>query len=122
MAASDISRLGQSLAAGDDNALFLKIFAGEVLATFQEVNKFMGLQVTRTITSGKSASFPVIGTAGARWHTPGESVITDADSQGTAYLSKIKHTEREIFIDDCMVSSVLIDDLDSLKNHKLLVA
>ena len=117
MAASDISRLGQSLAAGDDNALFLKVFAGEVLATFQEANKFMPLQTTRTISSGKSASFPVIGTAGARWHTPGESVITDADSQGTAYLSKIKHTEREIFIDDAMVSSVLIDDLDSMKNH-----
>jgi len=56
MAASDISRLGQSLATGDDNALFLKVFAGEVLATFQEANKFMPLQVTRTISSGKSAS------------------------------------------------------------------
>lgn len=77
----------------------------------------MPLQTTRTISSGKSASFPVIGTAGARWHTPGESVITDADAGSTAYLSKIKHTEREIFIDDCLVSSVLIDDLDSLKNH-----
>ena len=117
MAASDISRLGQSLATGDDNALFLKVFAGEVLATFQEANKFMPLQVTRTISSGKSASFPVIGTAAALWHTAGESVITDADAGGTAYLSKIKHTEREIFIDDCVVSSVLVDDLDSLKNH-----
>jgi hypothetical protein len=77
----------------------------------------MPLQTTRTIQSGKSASFPIIGTAGARWHTPGESVITDADAGGTNYLSKIKHSEREIFIDDCLVSSVLIDDLDSLKNH-----
>jgi hypothetical protein len=117
MAATDISRLGQDLATGSENALFLKVFGGEVLATFQEANKFMPLQMTRTISSGKSAAFPVIGTAGAHWHTPGESVIADADAGGVAYLSKVKHTEREIFIDDCMVSSVLIDDLDSLKNH-----
>ena len=113
----DVSRLGQALATGDDNALFLKVFAGEVLATFQEANKFMPLTMSRTISQGKSASFPVIGTAAAHWHTPGESVITDSDAAGDTYLSKIKQTEREIFIDDCLVSSVLIDDLDALKNH-----
>lgn len=93
------------------------MFAGEVLATFQEANKFMPLQTTRTISSGKSASFPILGTAAANWHTPGESVITDSDVGGANYLSKIKASEREIFIDDCLVSSVLIDDLDALKNH-----
>ena len=77
----------------------------------------MPLTMTRTISSGKSASFPVLGTAAATWHTPGESVITDTDAGSASYLSKIKHTEREIFIDDCLVSSVLIDDLDALKNH-----
>jgi len=117
MAASDISRLGQNLADGDANANFLKVWAGEILATFQEANKFMPLTMSRTISTGKSATFPVIGTAAAKWHTPGESVITDADSQSAAYLSKIKVTEREIFIDDCLVSSVLVDDLDAMKSH-----
>lgn len=121
-----VSRLGQDLGTGDANANFLKVFAGEVLATFQEANKFMPLIMTRTISQGKSAAFPVIGTAAASWHTPGESVITDqsaAGSQGTPdppaadYLSQIKVTEREIFIDDVLVSSVLVDDLDAMKVH-----
>lgn len=118
MAASDISRLGQDLAAGDANANFLKVWAGEILATFQEANKFMPLTMSRTISTGKSATFPVIGTAAAKWHTPGESVIVDADADSSAaYLSKIKVTEREIFIDDVLVSSVLVDDLDAMKSH-----
>lgn len=114
----DVSRLGQDLAAGDANVNFLKVWAGEILATFQEANKFMPLTMSRTISTGKSATFPVIGTAAAHWHTPGESVITDQDADGPAnYLSKIKVTEREIFIDDCLVSSVLVDDLDAMKSH-----
>ena len=114
----DVSRLGENLAdGGDANVNFLKVWAGEILATFQEANKFMPLTMSRTISTGKSATFPVIGTAAAKWHTPGESVITDQDAGSTAYLSKIKVTEREIFIDDCLVSSVLVDDLDAMKSH-----
>jgi len=117
MAESDISRLGQNLATGDDNALFLKTFAGEILATFQESNKFMPLITSRTISTGKSAVMPVIGTAAAKWHTAGESVITGADADSAAYLSQIKVAEREIFIDDVLVSSVLVGDLDQMKSH-----
>lgn len=113
----DVSRLGQNLATGDANVNFLKVWAGEILATFQEANKFMPLTMSRTISTGKSATFPVIGTAAAHWHTPGESVITDQDAGSAEYLSKIKVTEREIFIDDCLVSSVLVDDLDAMKSH-----
>ncbi|QDP54784.1 MAG: putative minor capsid protein 10B [Prokaryotic dsDNA virus sp.] len=113
----DVSRLGSDLLGADANANFLKLFAGETLSTFTEANKFLPLINTRTISSGKSAAFPVVGTAAAHWHTAGESVITDADEGSANYLSKIKSTEREIFIDDVLVSSVLIDDLDAMKNH-----
>ena len=112
-----LSRLGQVNATGDANALFLKVFSGEVLSTFAEANKFMDKGIVRTISSGKSAQFPVVGTASAAWHTPGESVISDTDAGGGAYLSSVNQNEREIFIDDCLVSGVMIDDLDSLKNH-----
>ena len=112
-----LSRLGQVNATGDANALFLKVFSGEVLSTFAAANKFMDKGIVRTISSGKSAQFPVVGTASAAWHTPGESVISDTDAGGGAYLSSVNQNEREIFIDDCLVSGVMIDDLDSLKNH-----
>ena len=54
------SRLGAAnLAAANatqSNALFLKIFAGEVLTAFDETNVMKDLHVARTIASGKSAS------------------------------------------------------------------
>jgi len=50
------SRLGQVNATGDDRALFLKLFAGEILTSFEERNIFMPLHRNRTISNGKSAS------------------------------------------------------------------
>lgn len=112
-----LSRPGQNLGTGDENTNFLKIMANEVLAVFRELNVMMPLHRTRTITSGKSAAFPVVGLAGAHWHTAGESVITDTDADSADYLNNIKSTEKEIFIDDPLVSPVLVTDIDTLKNH-----
>lgn len=53
------SRLGQINAAGGsltaDTALFLKVFSGEILEAFKEVNVAMDRSMVRTISSGKSA-------------------------------------------------------------------
>ena len=107
-----VSRLGAINGGADKQETFLRLFAGEVLSTFQEHNKFLDKTITRTLSQGKSATFPVVGTASADWHTPGNSVIIDGDG-----ANDIAVAEREIFIDDCLVSNVLIDDLDALKNH-----
>ena len=53
------SRLGQVNGANSAFALFLKVFSGEVLTTFDELNIMKSLHMTRTISSGKSAQFPV---------------------------------------------------------------
>jgi len=64
------SRLGAlNAAGGDPDALFLKVFSGEVLTTFQENNVMMPLHRVRTISSGKTAQFPVTGVAAAKYHT-----------------------------------------------------
>ena len=55
MANATVSRIGQANQAGDEKALFLKVFSGEVLAAFEETNVFLGKTTVRTITSGKSA-------------------------------------------------------------------
>ena len=107
------SRLGQVNATGDVNALFLKVFSGEILTTFEETNVMKDLHMVRTIQNGKSAQFPVTGIASAKYHTAGESI---ADS-GNSYLSSIKHAERTISIDDVLVSSTFIANIDELKNH-----
>lgn len=114
------SRLGQINLSGGTNELFLKQFAGEVLTTFEMENVMMPLHTVRSISSGKSAQFPTTGIASATYHTPGESLMTTDDGGNPAaskYLSRIKHAEVVINIDDMLVSSAFIANIDEAKNH-----
>jgi len=125
------SRLGQVNGAGDADALFLKVFSGEIISVFEEANLMLPLTKTRNISNGKTATFPVVGVASAKYHTPGESVmqqnVTNTLSEGTPntlaqtsankYLSSVKHAERTISIDDMLVSTAFIADIDEAKNH-----
>jgi len=111
---------GRVTTVNGDNALFLKVFAGEILTAFNESNIMKDLTMVRSISSGKSASFPVTGTASAKYHKPGESLITGPAGSSTAadgYLSQIAHNEKQIFIDDLLVASTLIANIDELRNH-----
>jgi hypothetical protein len=107
------SRLGQSNLTGDVNALFLKVFSNEVLTTFEEANVMKELHTVRTISSGKSAQFPTMGKATAKYHTPGADIF----EAGSTYASQIKHKERVINIDDVLVAATSIANIDELKNH-----
>ena len=107
------SRLGAINGGSDKDALFLKVFSGEILTTFEEFNVMKGLHTIRTIANGKSAQFPVTGIAEAKYHTPGQN-IADA---GNSYLSAIKHAEKVISIDDVLLASTFIANIDELKNH-----
>ena len=101
------SRLGMVNGSGADDALFLKVFGGEVLTTFADTNVFLPLTMVRTISSGKSAQFPVMGKNTAFYHTPG------AEING----NQIKHAERVINVDGLLVSPVFIAKIDEAKNH-----
>lgn len=113
MSQATLSRPGQLNATSDgsfdqDNANFLKVFTGEVLTTYNTLCVMKGLHRERTITSGKSASFPVTGTATARYHVPGTPVLGS---------NKIHHAEKVINIDDLLLADVMIYNLDEAKNH-----
>ena len=128
--------------ANDADALFLKVFSGEIITTFEKYNAMMPLHRVRTIQSGKSATFPVTGVASAKYHTPGESILSEASgtsgyasgvsggatygspisfdtgaSPTSKYLNRFKHNEKVIFIDDVLVSSTFVADIDEMKNH-----
>ena len=107
MANATVSRLGQVNASGDANALFLKVFSGEVLATFQRENQMLNMTSVRQISSGRLAQFPVIGTTSSGYHTPGNEITG----------SSIKHAEKTINIDDLLISSAFMSNLDEAKNH-----
>tara|TARA_R100000234_G_scaffold81740_1_gene51502 strand:+ start:7683 stop:8810 length:1128 start_codon:yes stop_codon:yes gene_type:complete len=120
-AAPSGSRFGQDQGAGSNTALFLKVFSGEVLTVFEEQNQVLPLVRTRTITSGKSAQFPVTGVAHAKYHTPGESVLVEdaaGDLAGPAkYNTSMTHSERVISIDAVLTSSAFLTDIDEAMNH-----
>jgi len=110
MANATVSRLGLVNNTGTSyDALFLKVFSGEVLTAFSENNIFNEkLHSTRTISSGKSAQFPVLGTATAAYHTVGTPLVG---------ANQIKANEKIISIDDLLISQAFISNLDELKNH-----
>ncbi len=108
MANASPSRLGLVNATGTGyNDLFLKVFSGEVLATFARENKMLGMTTTRSIKSGKSAQFPVVGTTSASYHTVGNEITG----------SSVKHNEKVINIDDLLLSSAFLANIDEAKNH-----
>lgn len=131
------SRIGQNQLAGDVDALFLKVFSGEIITTFEEANLMMPLHRVRTISSGKSAQFPVTGVASAQYHTPGESILSTGGTTGygnttsnssaamtvafdggsAKYGTKFAHSEKTIIIDDVLLASTFVADIDEMKNH-----
>lgn len=107
MANATVSRLGQANQSGDVLTLFLKVYAGEVLTAFETRVIMRALTRLRTITSGKSASFPAIHKASVGYHTPGEEIVG----------KKISHNEVIIPIDDLLISDVFIASVDEAMNH-----
>lgn len=107
MANANPSRLGQSNQAGDVQANFLKVFAGEVLTAFETNNVFLDKTSVRSIDSGKSAQFPAIGKTSATYHTAGNEITGKA----------ISHAEQVITIDDLLISDVFIANIDEAMNH-----
>ena len=114
MANTTPSRLGQINATGTVDSLFLKKFSGEVLTTFEQTNVMKPLHTLRTIENGKSAQFPVVGTATAGYHVVGEDLINASNSGG---VQAVKHAEKIINIDELLVASTFVSNLDELKNH-----
>lgn len=107
MADAIVSRLGQINKAGDAKALFLKVFTGEVMTAFAENNTVLQYVKQRTIASGKSAQFPVLGKALAQYHLPGAQLLG----------AGIGAAEVVITIDDLLLSQAFIANIDEAMNH-----
>ncbi|MDO8839653.1 MAG: phage capsid protein [Parvibaculum sp.] len=103
-----VSPLGQANLAGASDALFLKVFGGEVLTAFNETEVMSDKHIVRTIEHGKSAQFPATWKANAAYHTPGNQILG---------ANQIRHGERTISIDDLLVADTFIASIDEAKNH-----
>jgi hypothetical protein len=101
------SQIGKVDGAGTADALFLKQFSGEVLTAFEQATVTADKHMVRTIANGKSAQFPVMGRSSASYHTPGAEITG----------SGLNHNERVITINDLLLSSHFISNIDEAKNH-----
>lgn len=107
------SRFGAVNAAADKWALFLKVFGGEVLSLFEQKTVMKPLITIRTISQGKSATFPLYGSVAAKFHKPGENILEGANG----YLSEMRFAERVLNIDGQLISASFVSDIDELLNH-----
>jgi hypothetical protein len=108
MADATLSRFGADNGGATKDALFLKLFSGEVLASFNLANVFKEKHRIKSISGGKSYQFPAIGTATAGYHTPG----TEINGRNS-----IASSERIITIDDVLLANEYIAEIDELKSH-----
>jgi major capsid protein len=101
------TRVGQINGGGAADALFLKVFSGEVLAAFYNAVTVRDKHFVRTIDSGKSAQFPASWQGTASYHTPGNELNG----------STISFAERIITIDSLLVADRFIANIDEAMNH-----
>ncbi len=102
-----VSRIGQVNLANDVQALFLTQYAGEVLTQFANECKFIDKQIVRTISSGDSAQFPVMGLGSSEYHTPGDMIVGET----------IAHAQRLIAIDGLLIAPRFLAKIDEAMNH-----
>lgn len=90
-------------------ALALKVFSGETLTAFKRTSVTNGNVLERTISSGRSAQFPVFGRTQAHYLKAGQSLDDIREN--------IKQNERIIKIDGLLTADTLIFDLDEFIAH-----
>lgn len=101
-------RFGDVNSAGSDpKQLFLKVFGGEVLTAFETKVVTMDKHFVRSISSGKSAQFPMTWKVSASYHTVGNQIIGQTSNTN----------ERVITIDDLLISDVFLANIDEAMTH-----
>ena len=127
-AVNTVSRVGQINGTGNADALFLKVFSNEILTTFEEANVMKDLHTVRTISSGKEAQFPVIGSAEAKYFSVGEDVLESSVGDASAQVEmkdqlhlhclsgKDEDEHSKIFRPEDFKASCMVDKSDSPSN------
>ena len=107
---AQLTRAGQSNSTGDARALYLKLFSGEMFKGFQHNAIARDLVMRRTLKNGKSLQFIYTGHTKAEYHTPGNSIL--GDTNGASPVA-----EKTITVDDLLISSAFLYDLDETLSH-----
>lgn len=95
-------------AAGDKYALYLRLFSGEMFKAYESACIAKGTVQNRTLRNGKSMQFIFTGRMQAEYHTPGTPILGSGDPPVA---------EKTIIMDDLLISSAFVYDLDETLAH-----
>jgi len=96
--------------ASNNRDLYLKLASGEIFKGFQNATIARDLVMKRTLTNGKSLQFIYTGRTKAEYHTPGTPILGNSDKAPPV-------AEKTITVDDLLISSAFLYDLDETLAH-----
>ena len=96
--------------ATNNRDLYLDLFSGEMFKGFQHNAIARDLVMKRTLKNGKSLQFIYTGHTTAEYHTPGQSILGNSDSAPPV-------AEKTITVDDLLISSAFVYELDETLAH-----
>ena len=107
---ASVTMPGASNSTGDRRALYLKLFSGEMFKGFEYNSIARDLVMKRTLKNGKSLQFIYTGHTKAEFHTPGNSILGNSDGAPPV-------AEKTITVDDLLISSAFVYELDETLAH-----
>ena len=108
--ADNATRAGSTFTTTERRALFLKLFSGEMFKGFQRNTIARDLVTKRTLKNGKSLQFIYTGRTNSEYHTPGQSILGNSDNAPPV-------AEKTITVDDLLISSAFVYELDETLAH-----
>lgn len=95
---------------------YLKLFSGELFKAYQNKTIARDLCTRRTLKNGKSMQFIFTGGLEAYYHVPG-SPILGATTDGGSTANQMPVGEKTIIMDDLLVASTFVYNLDEILAH-----
>ena len=89
-------------------ATYLKLFTGEMIKAYESATIAKGTVMNRSLRNGKSAQFIYTGRMEAAYHQPGTPILGTNDPPVA---------EKTIVMDDLLISSAFVYDLDETLAH-----
>ena len=95
---------------------YLKLFSGELFKAYQNKTIAKDLCTRRTLKNGKSMQFIFTGVLDAYYHTPGKPILGET-TEGGGSANQLDVAEKTIIMDDLLIASTFVDDLDEVLAH-----
>ncbi len=91
----------------EQRALWLKLFAGDILRKLPQTRSTLGMTMEKTLRGGKEFQFPYTGKIDAKYHVPGVELTGQTSN----------NAERVIGLDDLMVVDRATPKIDQWMQH-----